>query len=70
MLQCIRKFDILMTQEEVDKRSGGMVTVGKVYPVFTLEEDDEDGILIGIIDDGGDLYWLPVNLVKICNIER
>ena len=74
MLQCIRKFDIQMTQEELDKRSGGQVTVGKIYPIITFEErvegDEADGILIGIIDDEGNLYWLPIDLVKICNIER
>lgn len=71
MLQCIRKFDIQMTQKELDKRSGGLVTVGKTYPVMMLEESEHEGegIVIGIVDDVGDLYWIPINLVKICNIE-
>jgi|GEM_PF-3667014 len=66
MFQCIRKFDIRMTKEELDKRSGGLVTVGDIYPVITIEESEHgEGIIIGIVDDPGDLYWLPINLVKI-----
>ncbi|WP_088186359.1 hypothetical protein [Desulfosporosinus sp. FKA] len=69
MLQVIRKFSVEITQEELDRRPGGQISLSRVYPVVTIEEKDKDKILVGIVDDDGGMYWLPLQWLKVRDIE-